>query len=152
MNPSVPVERSSLLCRWTSHTPDALFRARVVLRQAVKAYGGAGVVSDVVTAGAELLANAVEHACGPYELHLCRSSEELICAVVDHDLSISNLSACAKGLRTGGGSESEPRGDAVDDLGERGRGLGMVHRLSGGVWGIQLCGGTKVVWCSVPLE
>jgi anti-sigma regulatory factor (Ser/Thr protein kinase) len=146
-------ERSSLLYRWTDHTPDALFQARAALRRAAEEQGLSDeVAGDAVMAAAELMANAVEHACGPYELHLCRNAEELLCAVVDHDPNIPELPPFRESSQTEQDSDFEPQCGSIEDIEERGRGLGMVHRISRGAWGMQACGCTKVAWCSIALK
>jgi anti-sigma regulatory factor (Ser/Thr protein kinase) len=144
---------SGLLYRWTEYTPDALSEARVALRRAAHEYGlPVEQASDAVMAAGEVMANAVEHACGPYELHVRRGARELVCEVVDHDPRIPQelLSAASWNFphdqRGGGPAES-----LLDEIDERGRGLRIVHQLSRGAWGVRKCGRTKVVWFSIAL-
>jgi anti-sigma regulatory factor (Ser/Thr protein kinase) len=145
---------ASLLYRWTDHTPDALFQARAALRRATADYGLTDrAASDALMAGAELMANAVEHARGPYELHLRRMTTELVCEVVDHDPNIPELPELGSGPQPPGVDWNIAHGhSSLDEVGERGRGLQMVHQLSRGAWGMRACGRAKVVWCSIALE
>ncbi|MGP4115004.1 ATP-binding protein [Streptomyces sp. 4N509B] len=133
------------LYRWTDHAPDALFQARAALRRAAERYGlTAQATRDAVSAAAELMANAVEHARGPYELHVRRQARVLICQVVDHDPAIPQLSPI-EGV-------PEPEVCSLDDVEERGRGLLMVHELSCGVWGMRTHGRVKIAWCAIAVE
>jgi anti-sigma regulatory factor (Ser/Thr protein kinase) len=145
---------ASLLYRWTDHTPDALFQARAALRRATEDYGLTdNAASDALMAGAELMANAVEHARGPYELHARRRAAVLVCEVVDHDPNIPELPEFGSSPRPSGTSwDIGPDCSSLDEVDERGRGLQMVHQLSRGVWGMRACGHAKVVWCSIALE
>jgi anti-sigma regulatory factor (Ser/Thr protein kinase) len=144
----------SLLYRWTDHTPDALFQARVILRRAADAYGLTDqATGDALMASAELMANAVEHACGPYELHLRRGGKGLVCAVMDHDPNVPELSPFREGSHPSGqDSDFTLECGSLDQIEERGRGLRMVNGLSRGVWGMVACGCSKVAWCVIPLE
>jgi anti-sigma regulatory factor (Ser/Thr protein kinase) len=75
-----------LIWTWTNCTPGATTRARTALRCALDMYGASGeVISDTVLAVAELVANAIEHATGPYELWLRPTAAELVCEVHDHN-------------------------------------------------------------------
>jgi hypothetical protein len=66
--------------RWTTCTPDGPAQARAALRCALDQLGFEGeVVSDVVLAASEFIANATEHAVGPYEMRLRRTAAEVIC-------------------------------------------------------------------------
>lgn len=149
-------EGGSLLYRWTDHTPDALFQARVALRRAAEKHGlSADAAGDVLMAGGELMANAVEHARGPYELHGWRQRTEFFCGVVDHDPHLPNipdLPAERAGLtQSGPGSDAGWVCASGEEMGERGRGLRIVTELSRGVWGMRVLGCTKVLWCSIAL-
>ncbi|MEU9962765.1 ATP-binding protein [Streptomyces malaysiensis] len=65
---------------------------RVVLRYALSGLGYDGeAVIDAVLALSELVANAVEHAVGPYELRLRCTASHVICEVVDHDPRILEI-------------------------------------------------------------
>ncbi|WP_413470720.1 ATP-binding protein [Streptomyces sp. C8S0] len=46
----------------------------------------------MVLAASELVANATEHAVGPYEIRLRRTTAEVLCEVEDHDPRIPELS------------------------------------------------------------
>ena len=76
----------SVVWRWTSCTPSAPAQARTALRCALAQLGYDGeVISNAVLAVSELVANATEHAVGPYELRLRRTDAEVICEVEDRD-------------------------------------------------------------------
>ncbi len=82
-----------VLWRWTSCTPNAPAVARTALRCALDQLGYEGeIISDVVLAASELVANATEHAVGPYEIRLRRTTAEVLCEVEDHDPRIPELS------------------------------------------------------------
>ena len=156
MNRSSSSWKSSLLCRWTDHTPDALSQGRVALRAAVRGYGlSEEAAADAVMAAAELMANAVEHGCGPYELHLRREENDLVCEVVDHDPRLPDVlvvfpkptSPSPPGPVPGTMSPNA----VSDHLDEGGRGLFIVNEVSRGAWGFRTTGQHKIVWCAIPL-
>ncbi|MFE3410309.1 ATP-binding protein [Streptomyces mirabilis] len=69
-----------VLWRWTSCTPDAPAHARFTLGCALDQLGfDEAVISDAVLAVSELVANAAEHAVGPYEMRLRRTAAGVIC-------------------------------------------------------------------------
>jgi anti-sigma regulatory factor (Ser/Thr protein kinase) len=147
----------NLLYRWTEHAPDALFQGRAALRHAVDAHGLSDeVADDVMMAGAELMANAVEHARGPYELHLRRTATEVVCEVADHDPRIPEFSLFSEPSSRDSRLCEETRAMSSDlvceEISERGRGLRIVNELSQGGWGVRISGGRKVVWCSISLR
>lgn len=139
--------------RWTSCTPDAPAQARAALRCALDQLGFEGeVISDAVLAVSELVANAIEHAVGPYEMRLRRTAAEVICEVEDHDPRMPTIPefreeapfSPTEGDR-GGGLEAL---SAL--LSERGRGLRIVHELTKGAWGFRSRKGTKTAWLALP--
>jgi anti-sigma regulatory factor (Ser/Thr protein kinase) len=68
--------------------PDEPSHVRAALRCALDQLGFDGdLISDVVLAASEFVANAVEHAVGPYEMRLRCTATEVICEVEDHDPS-----------------------------------------------------------------
>jgi anti-sigma regulatory factor (Ser/Thr protein kinase) len=138
--------------RWSGCTPGGVALARGALRCALDQLGYCGeVISDVVLAGSELVANATEHAVGPYELRLCRAREEIICEVVDHDPRIPDIPDFPKGglfvpdpADCGGGLDA-----LCGLLKERGRGLQIVDHLTQSRWGFTLPGnGKKIAWAA----
>lgn len=144
---------SSVLWRWTSCTPNAPAHARAALRCALDQLGYDGeVISDAVLAVSEFVANATEHAVGPYEMRLWRTAAEVICEVEDHDPRIPAIPefpekppfSPAEGDR-GGGLEA-----LCALLSERGRGLHIVHELTKGAWGFRSRKGTKTAWLALP--
>ena len=148
--------RDSLLYRWTDHTPDALFQARVALREAAAEHGLSGeAIGDAVMVGSELMANAVEHGCGPYELRLRREENILLCEVVDHDPRLPEVLIVspqpASVPHAGPVSRTTPD-PALSQLGERGRGLFIVNEVSRGAWGMRTTGRQKIAWCAIPLN
>lgn len=155
-----PTQRNTLgannctLWCWTSCTPGAVARARAVLRCALDQLGlGGEEISDAVLAVSELVANAIEYAPGPYELRLRRTPAEIICEVLDHDPHIPEvppLPVAAPFAPT-----EADRGGGLDALcamlSERGRGLGIVHELTKGVWGFRCQQDTKTAWLALPI-
>ncbi|KPI17638.1 putative anti-sigma regulatory factor, serine/threonine protein kinase [Actinobacteria bacterium OK074] len=152
--PSAPDAAPNVVWRWTSGTPNAPAQARVALRCALDQLGLDGeVISDAVLAVSEFVANAVEHAVGPYELRLRRTVTEVICEVEDHDPRVpvipDHLGAVAYPLveeHRGGGLEA-----LCALLSERGRGLWIVHELTGGAWGFRSQEWTKTAWLAIPV-
>ncbi len=135
--------------RWTSCTPDAPAQARVALRCALHQLGVEGeVISDAVLAVSEFVANAVEHAVGPYEMRLRRTAAEVICEVEDHDPQIPAIPAFPATAPYAPAKEN--RGGGLEALcavlSERGRGLHIVHELTHGAWGFWSRAETKTAW------
>ncbi|MFZ3555845.1 ATP-binding protein [Streptomyces sp. BH055] len=134
--------------------PDAPARARASLRLVLTRLGfEAEAISDTVLAVSELVANATEHAVGPYEMRLRRTPTEVICEVVDRDPRIPDVPQLpAVALFEPG---PDDRGGGLDALcallSERGRGLQIVNELAHGAWGFRCPGdGTKVAWLALP--
>ncbi|MFE6287853.1 ATP-binding protein [Streptomyces sp. NPDC057877] len=147
-------DAASVVWRWTSGTPHASTRARAALRCALEQFGlDPGAIADAVLAVSELVANAVEHAVGPYEMRVRRSGRQIICEVEDHDPRIPVISDLPAGPPFV--PVEEHRGGGADALcgllAERGRGLHIVHELSGGAWGFRRSSrSTKAAWLVVP--
>ena len=141
---------------WGSCTPDATASARAALRRALDAYGLSMAVSaDAVLVTSELVANATEHAAGPYELWLQCGFYELICEVHDQDPSVPRRPVLpAEPLFA---PDPRDRGGGLDALcrrlSERGRGLQIVDQLTRGRWGFLLpASGKKVAWAAFPTQ
>ncbi|MGW1170880.1 ATP-binding protein [Streptomyces sp. NPDC002550] len=144
---------SCVLWRWTSCTPDAPARARATLRCALDQLGfDEAVISDAVLAVSELVANAAEHAVGPYEMRLRRTAAEVICEVEDHDPQVPEIPAFPTGSPYLAAEKN--RGGGLDALcallSERGRGLYIVHELTNGAWGFSKQSSTKTAWFTLP--
>ncbi|MEV0599856.1 ATP-binding protein [Streptomyces sp. NPDC050315] len=140
--------------RWTSCTPDGAARARAALRCALDQLGCDGeVISDAVLAVSELVANAVEHAVGPYELRLRRTATEIICEVEDHDPRLPDIPALP--ATPPFSPTEEGRGGGLEALctllSERGRGLHIVDELAKGAWGFRSEQETKGAWLALPM-
>lgn len=133
-----------LVYRWTDHTTNPTGEARAVLRRLLIDLGLPGdIISDGVLAVSELVANAHENACGPYEMHFRCAAGRYICEIHDGDALIPgdlylsvvpswNVAATEK---------------TVDPLAERGRGLRIVNELTRGQWGFHVTdAGTKAAW------
>ncbi|MBD0741655.1 hypothetical protein BG418_09170 [Streptomyces sp. CBMA152] len=111
-------------------------------------------ISDGVLAASELVANATEHALGPYELRLRRTVDAIMCEVLDHDPKIpdcaelpSTTPFAVKPQSCGGGLDA-----LLELLSERGRGLHIVHELTCGAWGFRTSDdGTKTAWIAIPV-
>ena len=120
--------------RWSGCTPGSAALARGALRCALDQLGCRGeVISDVVLAGSELVANATEHAVGPYELRLRRTPAEIICEVADQDPKvIPDIPQFPKEAPFA--PDPAGRGGGLDALcgllKERGRGLRIVDHLT----------------------
>ncbi|MGW3627530.1 ATP-binding protein [Streptomyces sp. NPDC000880] len=143
----------SVVWRWTSCTPNAPAQARAALRCALDQHGYDGeVISDVVLAVSEFVANATEHAVGPYEMRLRCTAVEVICEVEDHDPRIPEIPALPAVAPYA--PAEEDRGGGLEALcsllSERGRGLHIVHELTEGAWGFRSRSGTKTAWLAFP--
>ncbi|WP_431953451.1 ATP-binding protein [Actinacidiphila sp. bgisy167] len=150
----LPAGSANVLWRWTSCTPGAPAQARTALRCALDLLGYDGeTVSDAVLAVSELVANATEHAPGPYELRLRRADGALLCEVEDQDPRIPKIPEFPAVLPFAPAAEHRGGGLAVlcSLLSERGRGLHIVHELSGGAWGFRSRRKTKVAWVALPV-
>ncbi|MET9293073.1 ATP-binding protein [Streptomyces sp. NPDC003077] len=148
-SPRLPQGRQ-LLCTWTRATPSPAARARTVLRQTlVSCELPVDMISDLVLATSELVANATEHACGPYELWLRRSVTGVVCEVHDRDPRVPDLPPAIDEPPFAPGPQDRMGGvEALCRvLSERGRGLRIVNHLSEGCWGFLLPGkGKKIAW------
>ncbi|MER6091283.1 ATP-binding protein [Streptomyces bluensis] len=146
---------SSVVWCWTSCTPNAPAQARVALRCALDQLGyDDDVISDAVLAVSEFVANATEHAVGPYELRLRRTDTAVICEVEDHDPCIPEVPALPATAPYA--PAEEDRGGGLEALcallSERGRGLRIVHELTRGAWGFRSQKRTKTAWLALPAE
>ncbi|MFC8276436.1 ATP-binding protein [Streptomyces sp. NPDC057271] len=141
---SAPYVALGLVYRWTDHTLNPTGEARAVLRRVLKDLGLSGdVISDGVLAVSELVANAHEHACGPYEVHVRSAAGRYVCEIHDGDPLLP------PGLYRGATSPSgaEPAEEVGGLLVERGRGLRIVNELAQGQWGFRVTErGAKAAW------
>ncbi|MFJ2034127.1 ATP-binding protein [Streptosporangium sp. NPDC087985] len=103
-------------------------RARTLVREVLsKAGAGDEEINDAETAIAELAANAEEHACGPFELRIVSlGGQPAWCEIADGDRDLDGIPAILDRLRACG---DEP---GLSLFAEHGRGLLLVHLLSGG--------------------
>lgn len=138
---------------WTSRTPNATAQARSALRCALDQFGyEEEAINDAALAVSEFVANATEHAVGPYELRVRWAATEVICEVEDRDPRIPAIPAFppqapffpAEEDRGGG------RNALCALLSKRGRGLHIVHELTNGVWGFRSRKGAKTAWRALP--
>ncbi|MBW1597943.1 ATP-binding protein [Streptomyces sp. JJ38] len=142
---SAPSAALGLVYRWTDHTINPTGEARAILRCVLRDLGlPSDVISDGALAVSELVANAHEHACGPYEVRMRSAAGRYICEIHDGDpmLPTHLYTACVSPWqgRTGERALDEP-------LIERGRGLRIVHELAKGQWGFRFTEqGTKAAW------
>lgn len=149
MTPAPIWTSGSVLYRWTSCTPNPAAEARAALRRVLGALGMDGdAVSDVTLAVSELVANAAEHACGPYEVRLRCTADEFVCEVRDGDPTIPEVPA--RPVAASFEPDPELRGGGLEALcellGERGRGLHIVHQLTRGAWGFKVSDTSKAAW------
>ncbi|MCX5529624.1 ATP-binding protein [Streptomyces sp. NBC_00006] len=145
--------RPVTVCQWTDRTADAAALARSALRQMlVPLHFGEEQVDDVVLAVSELVANATEHAPGPYVLRLRRTGTEYVCEVEDTDPHAPKVPGFPAAVPFEPGADA--RGGGLDALlallGERGRGLHIVDELTCGAWGFTVREGGKVAWVAFP--
>ncbi|KPI17671.1 putative anti-sigma regulatory factor, serine/threonine protein kinase [Actinobacteria bacterium OK074] len=144
----------SILWRWTNRTPNASAQARTALRCALDQLGYDGdAIGDALLAVSELVDNAIEHAVGPYEMRLLRTSAAVICEVEDHDPCIPKIPELP--AEPPFAPAEEDRGGGLEALcallSERGRGFRIVHELTQGVWGFtQGERATKTAWLAIP--
>ncbi|MER6146231.1 ATP-binding protein [Streptomyces sparsogenes] len=142
------------ILRWTSCTPGAAAHARAALRRTLTQLNLPGeAISDAVLAASELIANAIEHACGPYEMRLCHTDVGLTCEIQDGDPHIPNIPRSP--ASTPLGSETQRPGGGLEALTEllpeRGRGMRIVNQLTSGRWGFRPSGSVaKVAWMAIP--
>lgn len=143
----------NVVWRWTNRTPDAPARARVALRCALDQLGYEGeAISDAVLIVSEFVANATEHAVGPYEMRIRRTGSEIVCEVEDHDPRLPKISAASTKAPFSPAGENHEGGqeELCGVLSERGRGLQIVNELARGVWGFRSWKGTKTAWFALP--
>ncbi|WP_338672597.1 ATP-binding protein [Streptomyces sp. SCSIO 30461] len=144
---SAPSATLGLVYRWSDHTTNPTGEARTVLRRVLKDLGLPGeAIDDGVLAVSELVANAHEHACGPYELHLRSAAGRYICEIHDGDPLLPTdlyfASASSWTVVTTAGVSGP--------LSERGRGLRIVNELAQGQWGFRVTDcGTKAAWVAL---
>ncbi|MGI5353021.1 ATP-binding protein [Streptomyces sp. CA-250714] len=141
--------RGIVVYRWNERTQFPTAEARLALGEALARLGvGEEAREDAQLALSELVANAAEHACGPYEVRLQPILSEWVCEVEDSDPRLPKLPQFPPNPLFL--PEEESRGGGLDSLlsllGERGRGLQVVHQLTGGGWGFCRTGETKVAW------
>ncbi|MFC1438001.1 ATP-binding protein [Streptacidiphilus sp. N1-10] len=140
------------LCRWTRTTPHPTAYAREQLRPALRNLGlDDEAIDDTVLAASEIIANATEHAEGPYELRLRTSGDYLVLEVHDRSHHLQSLP------ETGSVPAPDPApGPAerlnalVGELAERGRRLALVHTLVQGRLTVRRTPTGKCTTISVP--
>ncbi|MCX5535737.1 ATP-binding protein [Streptomyces sp. NBC_00006] len=149
-----PHDATVTLHSWSDGDSHAPSDARRALQAALTEMNIIGEPADDVTlAVGELIANAVEHATGPYTLNLRRAGGDVLCEVHDTSQCLPRLrvtqplgelfAPCEEGR--GGGL------DAISEiLAERGRGLRIVDELSGGCWGARQTDSGKCCWMAIP--
>jgi anti-sigma regulatory factor (Ser/Thr protein kinase) len=147
------VTNPCVVLRWTSSTLDPSAQARVALRRILDQLGLSGeAIGDAVLAVSELVANATEHAPGPYEMRLRLTAAEYICEIEDRDPHVPEIPAFPSGAPFA--PDPEGRGGGLDALlvllAERGRGLSIVNELTRGAWGFRCTRTTKVAWARFP--
>ncbi len=156
ISPKLPrrsTAQAMVVYRWTSCTPNAPARARAELRRVLAQAGLSGEdISAVVLAASELVANATEHAPGPYEMRLRRTAAEYVCEIEDGDPRIPAIPVFPSVAPFE--PDPEGRGGGIDALlellAERGRGLHIVDELTSGAWGFRRSGAGKVAWAAWP--
>ncbi|GIM89690.1 ATP-binding protein [Paractinoplanes toevensis] len=115
--------------------PVSIRAARNLVMQACHAWHLPGLLEDTWLVVSELAANAVEHACTDFIVTVARGGTGLHVAI--HD--------CVSRFPRPSGSElAGPQAS----LGERGRGLRLVHTVAA-AWGAMPTRNGKVVWATV---
>ncbi|MFD4644789.1 ATP-binding protein [Streptomyces sp. NPDC058441] len=151
--PRPPFSNPCVVLRWTSCTPNASAQARAALRRTLGQLGLRGeAISDAVLAVSELVANATEHAPGPYEMRLWITATDYICEIEDRDPQVPEIPAFPSDPPFAPAPEGRGGGlDALLELlAERGRGLSIVNELTRGAWGFTCTRTTKVAWARFP--
>lgn len=143
----------AVLWRWERSVPRGVVQARAALRGALDQLDyGADVIDDVLLCASEFVANAIEHAKGPYEMRLRAVGGVVVCEVDDRDPRIPGVAAFDRAPLYA--VEERYRGGGLDALAsvlsERGRGLRIVDVLTGGAWGFRASGTTKTAWLAIP--
>ncbi|MEU5647579.1 ATP-binding protein [Streptomyces milbemycinicus] len=137
---------------WNDCTPGAAAHARAALRRALAKLDLPGeTISDAALAASELIANAIEHSCGPYEMRLCRTGAELTCEIHDGDPRIPEINCSPAVAPFAPGAPGSGGLDAlIALLPERGRGMQIVNQLTSGRWGFRRLGRSgKVAWIAI---
>ncbi|MGW7074624.1 ATP-binding protein [Streptomyces sp. NPDC054866] len=143
---------SRKLYSWGTGVENPVGQARAVVCAEFARLGVPGdVAENAVLAVSELVANAVEHACGPYVVSLRQTGRELLCEVHDGCCRmpvvtsvLSSVPFEPREVDRGGGLDA-----LCEALSERGRGLGIVNYLSRGSWGVRRTSGGKCIWVDV---
>ncbi|WP_329433267.1 ATP-binding protein [Streptomyces sp. NBC_01280] len=151
--PRPMVTNPCVVLRWTSGTPNPSAQARAALRRILDQLGLSGeAIGDAVLAVSELVANATEHAPGPYEMRLRIAAAEYFCEIEDRDPHVPEIPAFPSDAPFAPDPEGRGGGlDALLDLlAERGRGLSIVNELTRGAWGFRCTRTTKVAWARFP--
>ncbi|PIB02730.1 MULTISPECIES: ATP-binding protein [Streptomyces] len=141
---SAPSATLGLVYRWTDHTLNPTGEVRAVQRGVLKDLGLSGnVISDGVLGVSELVANAHEYACGPYEVRLRSAAGRYICEIHDGDPLVPTGRYRGATLSP----DAEPAEGASGLLAERGRGPRIVNELAQGQWGFHATDcGAKAAW------
>ncbi|AXK35861.1 ATP-binding protein [Streptomyces armeniacus] len=154
VNPDARPWRGTVIYRWGEETANPTAGARAALSDALTAAGVEGEArEDAQLALSELVANAAEHAQGPYEVRLRMTAETWVCEVADGDTRLPRLSAGPPSVPFH--PEKAGFGGGVEEcllglLEERGRGLRIVDYLTRGAWGFRVSEAAKVVWFAIP--
>jgi anti-sigma regulatory factor (Ser/Thr protein kinase) len=111
--------------------PESARDARLLVCRALDAWGLSALRDSAVLVMSELVANAVDHACGPVvRLSVARTAERRVrVTVADMD-------------------RRPPRAGNADPLDERGRGLLLVAAVSQR-WGVERSPSGKQVWADL---
>ncbi|MGW1596361.1 SpoIIE family protein phosphatase [Streptomyces sp. NPDC002343] len=117
-----------------SGDPEALARARHMIRDAVRAWGAGAQADEIELVADELITNALLHTEGPASvtLRVLEGAERRLRIEVED---------CSSAL---------PRRRDADENGVSGRGLLLVDRLAD-AWGVAARGSGKAVWCEFRL-
>lgn len=153
MTADARMQRGTVIYQWNDGTSAPAAGARAALGEALAEIGVRGEArEDAQLALSELVSNAAEHACGPYEVRLRAAAAEWICEVEDGDVHVPQLPERQAAAPFQAQVQNRGRGleALLDMLGERGRGLQIVDHLTCGLWGFRRSKAAKVAWFAVP--
>lgn len=120
--------KSVIVCKWNADTAHPARLARLRLRPELLCLNlTEDVVDDVLLAASELVANATEHAVGPYELRLLSDAGEYVLECHDGSPDLRPIALHPLGWPLDGTAAKPMPGRG--QLGERGRGLSLLSGL-----------------------
>ncbi len=114
------------------YEPASVAAARKLVRECLIRWGLGGLVDDGVVVVSELVTNAVKTGC---RRHM--------------ELAVDLISGGAVRISVRDGSRALPALIRAEDEAESGRGMALVHSLTGERWGVVQEGAGKAVWATI---